>query len=176
MATSSVSMMTRRELSAGRKFGLVASFVVPALAILLQCYVPLRLHLFTYLDLPLLVTIYFAVARRNALTGTVTGAVIGIVQDAISGLPIGINGIADTIIGYIGSSVSLKLEVEQIGPRFLMIFGFKFLHDAVGFLIQSRIVGNDLAYKSRWELYSALANAVIGSLLFTQLDRLKKRR
>ena len=117
-----------------------------------------------------------AVAAIVLPISMVTGAVIGIVQDAISGLPIGINGIADTIIGYIGSSVSLKLEVEQIGPRFLMIFGFKFLHDAVGFLIQSRIVGNDLAYKSRWELYSALANAVIGSLLFTQLDRLKKRR
>lgn len=175
MATSSVSILTRRELSAGRRFNIAVSVLVPALAILLQCYVPLRLHIFAYLDLPLLVTIFFATARRNALTGTLTGAVVGIVQDSISGLPIGVNGIADTIIGYVCSSISVKLEVERLGPRLLTIFAFKFLHDAVGFLIQSRIVGNDLAYKTRWELYSALANAVIGVVLFHLLDKLKKR-
>ncbi|MBV9669542.1 MAG: rod shape-determining protein MreD [Acidobacteriales bacterium] len=175
MATSGISILTRRELDAGRRFSLWVSLLVPAVAILLQCYVPLRLHAFTYLDLPLLVTIFFAVARRNPLAGTVTGMVIGVVQDAISGLPIGINGIADTVVGYIGSSLSLKLEIEQPGPRILMIFGFKFLHDAVYFLIQSRIVGSELMYRSRWEVYSALANAIVGVFLMHQLDKLKKR-
>jgi rod shape-determining protein MreD len=172
---TSISVLTRRELNAHRRFSIWVTLLVPAVGILLQYYVPKGIRQFNYLDLPLLVTIFFAVARRNPLAGTVTGMIIGTVQDSISGLPIGINGVADTVVGYIGSSLSVKLEVENAGSRLITIFGFKFLHDAISFLIQSRVVGAELMYQTRWEIYSALANAVIGVVLFTYLDKTKRR-
>ncbi len=171
----SISYLTRKEVEV-HKFNGGVALLVPALAILFQAFVPTRFPIFRIVDLPLLVTIFFAVARRSPIGGTVTGALIGTIQDAVSGLPVGINGIANTIIGYIASSIGVKIDVENPGSRFIMIFGFKLLHDVIGYMVQSRIVGTDLFYRSRWELASALVNALIGIVLFAVLDRTKRQR
>ena len=49
------------------------------------------------LELPLLVTIYFSLSRRNPATGLLLGMGIGILQDAVSQMPIGFYGIAENI-------------------------------------------------------------------------------
>ena len=176
MMDSSISYLTRKEIEVHRFNGGV-SLMVPLLAILFQAFVPVRIPMFRIFDLPLLVTIFFAVARRSPVAGTVTGALIGTIQDAASGLPIGVNGIANTVVGYFASSISVKIDVENHGSRLIMIFGFKLLHDLVIHLVQSRIVGmSDLLYWSRYELVSAVANALLGVALFAFLDRLKQRR
>ncbi|MEO8725444.1 MAG: rod shape-determining protein MreD [Acidobacteriaceae bacterium] len=172
---SSVSYSTRKEIEV-HSFSGAVTLLVPLAAILLQAFVSLRIPMFRVFDLPLLVTIFFAVARRNPIAGSVTGALIGTGQDAASGLPVGINGIANTVVGYFASSISVKIDVENPGSRLIMIFGFKLLHDVIGYLVQSRILGNDLLYRTRYELGSALANAVLGVALFGLLDRLKQRR
>jgi rod shape-determining protein MreD len=172
---SSISYLTRKEIEV-HKFNGGVAIMVPLLAILFQAFVPVRIPMFRIFDLPLLVTIFFAVARRSPMAGMVTGALIGTVQDAASGLPIGINGIANTVVGYFASSISVKIDVENHGSRLIMIFGFKLLHDLIGFLVESRIVGTDLLYRTRFELVSAVANALLGVVLFAFLDRLKQRR
>lgn len=175
MMDSSISYNTRKEIEVHTFSGVVTLFV-PLLAILFQVFVPMRIPMFRVFDLPLLVTIFFAVARRNPVAGSVTGALIGTLQDAASGMPVGINGIANTVVGYFASSISVKIDVENHGSRLIMVFGFKLLHDVIGFLVQSRILGNDLLYRTRYELGSAVANAVLGVALFAFLDRLKQRR
>ena len=69
------------------------------------------------IDLPMMVVIFFAVARRNPISGCVTGAIIGLLQDALGGPahPIGMYGITDTIIGYMASSLGVKIDVENPG-------------------------------------------------------------
>ncbi len=57
-----------------------------------------------------------------------------------------------------------------------MLFGFSLLHDGIRYLIDSRILGHDLLYRSRFELVSAMANALLGLILFTALDRTRERR
>jgi len=65
------------------------------LALLLQAFLHKYGRWPELLDLPLLVTFYFGASRRNPVSGLFLGAVIGILQDALShGRPIGLYGIA----------------------------------------------------------------------------------
>ena len=64
--------------------------------------------------LPLLVTIYFGVSRRNPVTGMFLGGAIGILQDALShDNPIGLFGIAKTIVGYLASTVGARIDTQH---------------------------------------------------------------
>src|SRR6185312_13381597 len=102
---------SRREMEEHRFHPLVIIFV-PLIAIFLQVYLPLRFPGIALLDLPLLVVIYFAVSRRSPITGTFIGLILGIIQDAMTHLPIGINGIIDSIIGYMAASIGVRIDVD----------------------------------------------------------------
>jgi rod shape-determining protein MreD len=97
------------------RFSMPVTIGVPLLALFLQAFLPRRLPFFSYLDLPLLVTIFFAMARRNPISGLFTGAAIGLAQDMLGPYPIGIYGIAKTVVGYGASSLGAKLDVENAG-------------------------------------------------------------
>ena len=90
------------------RFSIPVTVGVPLLALFLQAFLPRRIPYFSYLDLPLLVTIYFGMARRNPISGLLTGAAIGLVQDMLGPHPIGIYGIAKTVVGYLASSLGVK--------------------------------------------------------------------
>src|SRR5580698_2368530 len=80
------------------RFNIPVTIGVPLLALFVQAFLPLRFPRFAvYIDLPLLVTIFFAMARRNPIAGLFTGAVIGLAQDMLGHNPIGIYGIANTV-------------------------------------------------------------------------------
>src|ERR1700691_5971234 len=84
------------------------------LALVLQAFLHKYGRWSELIDLPLLVTVYFGVSRRNTSTGLLLGAAIGILQDALSAdNPIGLYGIAKTIIGYVSSSVGARIEPEH---------------------------------------------------------------
>src|ERR1700752_615508 len=85
-------------------------FVVPLIAILFQVYVPLFFQFLSYLDMPLLVTVYFALMRRSAVQGTFIGAFIGLAQDSLSKNPMGLYGIVKTLVGYFAASVGLRFD------------------------------------------------------------------
>jgi rod shape-determining protein MreD len=65
------------------RFNIPVTVGVPLLALFLQAFVPRRFPFFSIFDLPLLVTIFFAMARRNPISGLFTGAAIGLVQDML---------------------------------------------------------------------------------------------
>ncbi len=169
---ASVSLTSREEIDVHR-FSWPVSFGIPLIAIFLQVY--LRSRLFTVLDLPLLVTIFFAVARRRPIPGLFTGALIGTLQDVWTGHPIGLFGIAKTIVGYLGSSLGVKLDVENPGSRFLMTFAFVLVHRFIYMAISLQLVGGSEAWNWGHTALSALVNGLAGVVLFTLLDRLKQR-
>src|SRR5580698_2994774 len=74
------------------RFSIPATVLIPLGALFLQVWLPLKFPFFLIFDLPLLVTIGFATARRNPLAGLLTGSVIGIMQDALMHQPIGLFG------------------------------------------------------------------------------------
>src|SRR6185437_4929657 len=74
--------------------------LVPVAAVLLDALLQKWSARLGMVGLPLIVTIFFAVARRNPISGTMTGALIGLFQDALTHQPLGIFGMAKSLIGY----------------------------------------------------------------------------
>jgi len=166
---------TSREEIEVHKFSWPVSIGIPALAIFVQVFFPIRIRLLTVFDLPLLVTIYFAVARRRPIPGLLTGAIIGTVQDAFGHHYIGLNGIAKTIIGFLASSLGVRLDVENPGSRLLMTVGFYLLHQIILTVIDVALVGVREPILWGHTLFSAVANGLLAVVLFVALDKLKMR-
>jgi rod shape-determining protein MreD len=169
-----VSYTSREQIEVYR-FSWPVAILIPLLAIFLQAFLPLRFPFFSIFDLPLLVVIFFAMARRSQVAGLMTGAVIGILQDSLTHHPLGVYGIAKTVVGYGASSLGVKLDVESVGTRLLVTSGFYVVHQIIYFTIARLLVGLDLHWVWSRELIAAVANAVVGVLLFTLMDRLKER-
>jgi len=173
MATHSYTSRTEFE---QYRFSPLITVAVPLALLLTQAYLPRILPRLIILDLPLLAVIFFAVGRRNPIAGAITGAVIGLFQDALAGQPIGINGMAKTIIGYAASSIGLQVDVENITTRVLMNFTFSMMQSGMLFLIERYLLGiRD--YHLLWlhELLRAGLNTAVAIPLFMLLDRTKRR-
>src|SRR5271170_4098742 len=106
--------------------------VTAFLALVLQAFLHKYGRWSELVDLPLLVTIYFGVSRRNPVTGLLLGAGIGILQDALShDNPIGMYGISKTIVGYVASSVGARIDTEHPASRFALVLAFFYFHQAI---------------------------------------------
>ena len=136
---------------------------------------PLRFPFFKVFDLPLLVVIGFATARRSPLAGLFTGGLIGILQDALTHQPIGLYGISKTVVGFGASSLGIKLDVENPSARFLLTIFFYVVHEIVFFVIARGLVGLHMEWSWLHEIASGVANAALGILVFSLLDRVKRR-
>lgn len=158
------------------RFSIPVTIGVPLLALFVQVFVPLHFPRFAvYFDLPLLVTIFFAMARRNPISGLLTGAVIGLAQDMLGHNPIGLYGIAKTVVGYGASSLGVKLDVENAGARFLVTLGFYLVHAAVYFTVARGLVNLNLNWSWSRGVLAGLANAFVGVMLYFFLDKFKQR-
>src|SRR5438132_12266393 len=122
------------------KFRAGAIIIATLLALVIQAAFPVHFSKAAILDLPLLVTIYFGLSRRNPSTGLLLGMVIGLLQDSLSGptIPLGLYGIAKTIIGYLASSIGARLDTEHPIARFALTMVFFCVHQAV-ILVTRRI-------------------------------------
>ena len=172
MATHSYT--SRRELEQ-HSFPPAVAVLVPIAAILLQALLPKPFPRLAILDLPLIVTIFFAVSRRNPVAGTLTGAAIGLLQDALTNQPIGVNGMAKSVIGYIAASIGIQVDVENLTTRLLINFGFSILNSFLLFLINHRLLGFP-GLHVLWvhELIRASINTVVAIPIFLLLDNTKR--
>jgi rod shape-determining protein MreD len=173
MATRSYT--SRRELDE-HTFHPAVTLLVPIGFIVLQALLPKPLPRLAILDLPLIATIFFAVSRRSPIAGTFTGAAIGLLQDALTNQPIGVNGIAKALIGYFAASIGFKIDVDSITTRAVMSFGFFLLQSLLLHLIQRRLLGMD-GFQVLWlhELLRAAINTVVAIPIFYLLDHTKIR-
>jgi rod shape-determining protein MreD len=169
-----VSMTSREEIEVHR-FSWPVSIGIPLLAVFLQVFVSKWLTFIKVFDLPLLVTIFFAVARRRPIPGLLTGALIGTVQDVFASPVIGLNGIAKTMVGYAASSLGVRIDVENPGSRFIMTFAFCLLHRVIYMFIDLGLVGGSEPWLWGHTLLSSLANGLLAVALFALLDRFKLR-
>jgi rod shape-determining protein MreD len=167
--------LTSREGIEVHQFSWPASIGVPFLALFVQIFVSKWLGFIKIFDFPLLVTIFFAVSRRRPIPGLATGGIIGTLQDVFAGSYIGLNGIANTVIGYLASSLGVRIDVDNPGSRFLMTFGFCLIHRVLYMVIDKGLVGANEPWYWGYTLVSAVANALMAVVLFAGLDRLKQR-
>lgn len=87
------------------RFRFWVMLAIPMAAILFQVYVPLFFPFLSFLEMPLLVVVYFALMRRSQIHGLMVGALVGLAQDSLSKNPLGMFGIVDTLVGYFAASV-----------------------------------------------------------------------
>jgi rod shape-determining protein MreD len=146
------------------------------LAIFLQTSVPAYFPKFALLDLPLLLTIYFGLSRRNPSTGLLLGMGIGLLQDSLSGptVPIGLNGIAKTIVGYLASSIGARLDTEHPIARFALTILFFGVHQGLIVLTSRLLLARPGSWFTMHLALGAAVNAIVGIPLFMLLDRLRK--
>ena len=168
------SYTSRRELEQ-HTFSPVVTLLVPVLAILLQSFLPRPFPRFAILDLPLIVVLFFAVSRRSPIAGALTGAIIGLLQDALTNQPIGVNGMAKSAIGYTAASIGLQVDVESPLTRIVITFGFSIVNSVLLFLIDHRLLGLP-GFHLLWghELIRACANTAVAIPIFFLLDRTKR--
>ena len=158
-----------------RRYPFLAYLLVPLAALVLQAWLPRVAGRFAWFDLPLVITVYFALSHRNPIQGTVMGAIIGLFEDALSHRAIGVNGIAKSIVGFLAASMGVRIDVENHLIRLILTFLLSLLSSAVCIFIYRVLLG--LEYQWQWftEALIALGNAVAAVIFFPLLDRLQTR-
>jgi len=150
--------------------------LVPLAAILFQVYVPMFFPFLKFLEMPLLVVIYFAVMRRNQINGLVIGALVGLAQDSLSQkTPLGMYGIVKTLVGYFAASVGVRLDVDHALLRLLLAFFFYIFHQFFYWVMARALLGQQqLVFEWGKTLAVAALNAIVAVALFRFLDRLRQ--
>ena len=150
-------------------------FLVPLAAILFQVYIPLFFQFLAYLELPLIVTIYFALVRRSPIGGLLVGAFVGLAQDSLSKNPLGMLGITKTIIGYAADSVGLRLDVDHPLIRLILVFFFFVFHQFIFWALSRGLLEQQVSFETQRTLVLGVLNAIVAVSLFHFLDKLKER-
>src|SRR5689334_4739400 len=155
-----------------RAWGLV---VVPLAAILVQLWVPLFFRWLAFVEMPLLVVVYFGLMRQNQIGGLIMGAAVGLAQDSLSRNPLGMFGIVNTLVGYFAASVGLRLDVDHTFIRLLLTFFFYGFHQVMYWVLARALLGQQLPLNVQQTFVLGLLHAVIGISLYHFLDRLRER-
>jgi rod shape-determining protein MreD len=145
-------------------------------ALLLQMLLSNYLRFFRYIDLPLLVTVYFGLQRAPVL-GMVTGMIAGLGGDAVGGGILGVGGFSKTLIGYLVGVASVRLSLENPLAR-LSVVAIASAGSTVLFVGLNQMLEQSLPYVSTWGEFGAtigwkvLGDTVTSIVLFVTLDRL----
>jgi rod shape-determining protein MreD len=156
-----------------RRYPVLAYAMVPLAALVLQAWLPRLLGRFAWFDLPLVVTVYFALGRRSPIQGTLMGAGMGLFEDALTHHAIGINGVAKTVAGFLAASVGIRIDVENFTIRLLFVFLLSLVASGVYVFVDRVLLGLDLEWNWYTELFKAVGNSLIAMVLFPLLDRLQ---
>lgn len=165
---------TRRDLEIHR-YPVVVYGLIPVVALVLQAWLPRLLGRYAFFDLPLIVTVYFALGRRSPIQGTLMGAILGIFEDALTHHPIGINGVAKTVAGFLAASVGVRIDVENRIIRLGLIFLLSLLSSALYFFVYRVLLGLALEWAWYDELFKAIGNSTIALVVFPLFDRFQIR-
>jgi rod shape-determining protein MreD len=161
---------------AADRFRIVWLIVIPLIAILSQVYAPRFIGFLSYLELPLLITVHFALSRRGPISAVFYGMAIGLVQDSLSHQPIGMFGIVKTLVGYFAASVSMRFDVENPVVTFILSFFFYSFHQFFYWVLARALLGEAMLFDVQQTLVFGLLNAAVALPLFRVLDRLKVAR
>jgi rod shape-determining protein MreD len=164
----------RRDLGI-RHYPVLIYAMTPLAALVLQALLPRYLHGYAWFDLPLLVTIYFALIRRDPIQGTLMGVGLGLFEDALTQHAIGVNGVAKTVAGFLSGSVGVRIDVENHTIRLMLTFLLSILCSAIYVFIYRVLLGLDLEWNWLAELMKAVGNSAIAAVLFPLLDRTQVR-
>ncbi len=162
----------RRDLEI-RRYPLWVYVLAPLAALVLQAWLPLVVGPYVWFDLPLVITIYFALGRRSPIQGTLIGAALGLFQDALSYHAIGVNGIAMSVVGFLSASMGIRINVENHAIRMILTFLLSLLSSAICIFVYRVLLGLDYPWQWFTEVFVAIGSSLAALVLFPLLDRLQ---
>lgn len=165
-----VTATSRRDVEV-RSYPLLVYALAPLVALVLQAWLPRVSRGYVFYDLPLVVTIYFALGRRSPIQGMFMGATLGIMQDALTHNAIGLNGIAKTVAGFLAASMGLRIDVENHTIRVITTLALSVLCSAIYLFINRVLLGLVTEWSWLVEVLRAVGNAVIAFIVFPLMDR-----
>lgn len=157
------------------RFQVVALVILTVVAIIVKFYLPRLIPNTEWLELPLLLTIYFGLMRRSQVSSLFFGAFVGLAEDSLSpaNLPIGMYGITKTLVGYFAASVSMRFNVESSVIRLLLSFFFYSFHAFLYWIMRRALLGQVVPFGGQEVLVHGALNALVAIPLFAILDRMK---
>jgi len=147
--------------------------VAMLVALLLQTLLPLRLPLARLMDFPLLITIYFALMRRNEMAGMAMGTSLGLLQDALSHGYIGIFGIAQAVVGFLAAAASTRFELESLVARTVLTGVFVLVHNLCVAFLERLLLEGAHPFESLTFVAAILVNTALGLIIFQILDHFR---
>jgi rod shape-determining protein MreD len=155
--------------------GIVGKFAIVLVAtVVFQGILSFKFRVFGYFDLPLICSVYYGFLLGNPIASIVIGSTVGLLQDSLSGAPLGTNGFSKTLIGFLAASAGAKFNVDQAITRAFALFLFSIADGLVvsilGLMADSAANTTNSGNVSNW-LLSATFNTLLGLALFGYHDR-----
>jgi rod shape-determining protein MreD len=149
-------------------------------AVILQSSLRARWPTLVYVDLPLIVVVYFAL-QRDAFLALLVGATAGLATDALSFSLLGAGGFSKTLVAYLIFSLSTRVMLDNPLARIPVLAGASLLDDAV-YVLLHRMLGQptNFPFVERAS-FKLIATTVVGTIILYILDaifseRAKQRR
>ena len=157
------------------RFQVVALVLITLVAVIGKFYLPRLIPNTEWLELPLLLTIYFGLMRRSQIASLFFGAFVGLAEDSLSpaNLPVGMYGITKTLVGYFAASVSMRFNVESSVIRLVLSFFFYFFHAFLYWIMRRALLGQTIPFDAQETFVHGALNSLVAIPLFAILDRMK---
>jgi rod shape-determining protein MreD len=158
------------------RFQALVLILLTLIAIAGKFYLPRLVPHTEWLELPLLLTVYFGLMRQSQIQALFFGAFVGLAEDSLSPVtlhPIGMYGISKTLVGYFAASVSTKFNVENWFIRVVLCLFFYCFHSFFYWIMRRALLGQTISFDPQEMLIDAVLNAVIAIPLFAVLDRIR---
>ncbi len=148
---------------------LIAAFLLQAALQRVAAPVLLAVNVFA-------VTVIVFAVLKGELAGAVMGLACGLVVDSFSLGIFGLAGIANTVTGYAAGYVSRKINV-LLPSRMVVFIGLMGLLDfSLWVLLTSVFFGQAVPWDRGFVFVQPLLTAVLGTLTYTLIRKLKARR
>src|SRR5215510_4063721 len=156
-------------------FAIAGRFAAALIAVVvMQGILSFKFKVFGYFDLPLIFSVFYGFTLGNPVASVLIGSSLGLMQDSLSGVVLGANGLSKTLIGFFAARAVSKFAVDQTITRILALFLFS-VGDGILVTILSLVVGptTSATYSSALEgwLLSATFNTLLGLVLFGHHDK-----
>lgn len=158
------------------RFQIVGLIMLTLLAIIVKFYLPRLIPSTQWLELPLLLTVYFGLTHPNQIASLLFGAFVGLAEDSLAPAllhPIGMFGITKTLVGYFAASVSMRFNVENSLIRLVLCFFFYIFHAFLYWVMRRALLGQLIPLDPQEVLIYGALNSAVALPLFLILDKMK---
>ncbi len=149
-------------------------WIAAFLALALQTFLPVVVPAAHLLDLPLLLVVYFSLMRRSKVFGTLFGAALGLAEDALSHGFLGMYGIANALVGYLGAWASIQFDLEQFLGRLALTSALVLFHSLALDALRRVVVALPPPFQPLDLVSIVLLNSALAMIVFQALDRFRR--